>query len=713
MAGPLCTPALRHYLQVMKRFLLPALLAFAASATPVAAQGVPLPDTAWNSARALELIQRAQERRTAANADTGLASYRSDARIFVYFYLDRPDTGERNLVKTDQLALEVYWQTPDFVKQRIVGWRDQKSLPTNINYHLDHLTVVQENFGDEIRLGDGDEVTDVVHPAASGAEAVYEYLLSDSLTLRLPGAEEPVRVYELRVRPRNLSRPGFLGSVFVERRAGDIVRMDFTFTESSYVDRYLDYINISLDNGLWRGRFWLPNQQRVEIRRRIPELDIPAGSVIRANMRIGNYRFDEPMPPGFFSGDPVVALPRAQREDFPFEEDIHAEVRAEGIGPQAELREIRRLAAELVKDETLRRSAELRFRIGSASDVFRYGRAEGVVLGAGAGIETVPGLQMDVRAGWAFGAGHPLASLSLSSGLASTSVRARFYANDPRDLGVGAVTSGALNTLSAVLVGEDHFDPYYVSGASLRLRQALSPVWSLSLEGYAERQREANLNSSFSFFGDLRPVKPIDPTDLMLGGRLELRRAAPAEASEWLTGSISADFGEMDPAPGSVASAVGASPSYFRPRIETQWGRRWGARATELTVSGGGGFTVGEASVQGLYLIGGRGTVPGYPFRRFGGDRFVTLGATLAADLWQPWLRARAFGAVGWTDVTGAGAEAYARSGARTTGALLPSLGIGAGIFHDIVRIDVARGLGTEGRWEIIVEANQSFWDFL
>src|SRR5690606_2916646 len=81
----------------------------------------------------------------------------------------------------------------------------------------------------------------------------------------------------------------------------DIVRMDFTFTQSSYVDRYLDYINISLDNGLWQGRYWLPNQQRVEIRRRIPELDIPAGSVIRANVQVGNYRFDEPLPPAFFS----------------------------------------------------------------------------------------------------------------------------------------------------------------------------------------------------------------------------------------------------------------------------------------------------------------------------------------------------------------------------------------------------------------------------
>src|SRR5690606_16010333 len=88
----------------MKRvyFLLAILLSGGASFAPASAQ-VPQPDTAWNGERALELIGRAQDRRSAANADSGLSSYRADARIHVYFYLDRPDTRERNLVKTDQL----------------------------------------------------------------------------------------------------------------------------------------------------------------------------------------------------------------------------------------------------------------------------------------------------------------------------------------------------------------------------------------------------------------------------------------------------------------------------------------------------------------------------------------------------------------------------------------------------------------------------------
>src|SRR5690606_10664149 len=142
-----------------------------------------------------------------------------------------------------------------------------------------------------------------------------------------------------------------------------------------------------------------------------------------------------PSPPGFFSGPSVVALPRAQREAFAFEEDIHAEVREEGIGPEAELGQIRQLATQLLNDAAQARSRELRLRIGGASDLLRYNRSEGVAVSAGAGMEVVPGLQAGVRGGWAFGAGHPLAAATLTSRAERTGVQARFYLNDLHDIG--------------------------------------------------------------------------------------------------------------------------------------------------------------------------------------------------------------------------------------------------------------------------------------
>jgi len=262
-----------------KRATLAALLSLAwwGGPAPLWAQG---PEN-WNDDRAMELVRRTRLLRRSTVVDTAFRSYQAQARGYVYFFIDRPDSDERTLVKADQVALELFWQAPNETWQRIVGLRDEKVLPTNIRYHLDHLTVVQDDFGDRIRLGDGDEVSEVIHPAGPGATRVYDYLLADSLSIRYGGKGDEVRVYELRVRPKDPDRPGFIGSMFVDRSTAAIVRMSFTFTPASYVDPYLDYIRISLDNSLWMGKYWLPYRQEAELRRELPQLDFLAGSIIR------------------------------------------------------------------------------------------------------------------------------------------------------------------------------------------------------------------------------------------------------------------------------------------------------------------------------------------------------------------------------------------------------------------------------------------------
>ncbi|HSG09686.1 MAG TPA: hypothetical protein VLA36_15095, partial [Longimicrobiales bacterium] len=161
--------------------------------TPLSAQ----PQDGWNDGRVLELVRRARMLRRSTVVDTAFRSYRSEATGYVYFFIDRPDSDEKTLVKTDQIALELFWQAPNETWQRIVGLRDQKVLPTNIRYHLDHLTVVQDDFGDRIRLGDGDEVSEVLHPMGPGAPTTYDFRLADSLSLRYGGEGDEVRVYEV------------------------------------------------------------------------------------------------------------------------------------------------------------------------------------------------------------------------------------------------------------------------------------------------------------------------------------------------------------------------------------------------------------------------------------------------------------------------------------------------------------------------------------
>ena len=136
----------------------------------------------WNDAQTRALVERATRRRAEQLADTGLVDYRAMARGYVTFMAQVGDgfLEVPRLVKADQLALEVYWRAPNLSKQRIVGRRDTTLLPTDIQYHRDHLGIVQNNFPEFIRIGEGDEVRDVADlVAVADADEVRKVVLDD------------------------------------------------------------------------------------------------------------------------------------------------------------------------------------------------------------------------------------------------------------------------------------------------------------------------------------------------------------------------------------------------------------------------------------------------------------------------------------------------------------------------------------------------------
>lgn len=660
------------------------------------------PSGEWNGPRAVELIERARETRSMSRPDSGLSNYRADARGYVYFFLDRNDLPDRTPVRVDQIALEVYWSAPNLTKQRIVGLRDAKQLPNNIHYHLDHLTVVQDEFGDVIRLGDGDEVQDVLHPAAPGSDSLYDFRLADSLTISLSGVQEPIRVYEVEVRPRSLSEPGFIGSVFLDRASAAIVRMTFSFTPASYVDRRLDYIRISLDNGLWEGRYWLPHEQKLEIRRQYPELDFPVGGVIRGELRIGDYRFNEPLPEGLFRGHSVVALPPQTRERFPFREGIFDGLMERGLTEPQEFEQLREKVDRLAGPTPLTGLPKLRLYIPDASSALRYSRAEGVFAGAGLAYRPVPGLRLTLAGGYAIAAGAGEVTLTA---IAAVPVAGRVslagYAGELKDLEPGPATAGALNTLHAFLAGRDYTDPYRADGVRIRAERGLGALWQARVELRGEEHRSVEravahppLDGSFDF----RPVRAVPEGRLVSGTLRIFRDGAAAHMDGWWIGG-SAEVGTFE-GDAFVRPVVSAGIALERP------GNALGASAELLA-----GAVTGKPPLQRLFFIGGRGTLPGYGFRSFAGDRLLLGAGEAWAELVDPWLRFRTVATAGLTSLDNRAPPE--ETGLRPADGVRVAVGAGVGIFYDILRLDLVRGLNRGGGWEWILSVHPGLVDFL
>lgn len=658
---------------------------------------------AWNSAEVLSLIDRGIARRGYETVDTTLINYAADARGFVYFLLDAPELDRQNLVRTDQVALEVYWQSPDQIRQRIVGLRQRQELPVRrLYYYLDRLTVVQDNYGQGIVIADGDNVNDVPHPVAPGSPSFYDFRLADELTLRLPGLDEPVRVREIQVRPKDSSQPAILGSIFLEEQNGALVRMNFTFTPAAYVDPRLDYVNVVLENGLWEGRYWLPYEQRLEIRREIPELDLPFGTVIRTRMRISGYRFNQDLPPGLFAGrNPITFLPPQQRENFQFEQPIDAEWREEGIGQPAEVEEIRAEARKLLARQALSGLPDARPGARSISDIFRYNRAEGLFLGGG--LETQhSGVSLATRSGFAFGPEHGVFGIDAMLG-SDPAVTVSGYVNRLRDVGPDQPISGLANSLSSVVLGTDWSDPWYASGGALGFSSSLGDAGELDARIALERQRSASLETDYSFTGDgFRPVTPIDEGTL---GRAAIRydHDAARVSGGW-TGWVEMGGGRLR------ALEQGPDMTFGGLSAGGDWFRTASSRRAEVRLEGVAGWLAGDVPVQERFYLGGRGTLPGYRYRSFVGDRFATAQLEASADLLFPWFRGMLFGTAGWVkgDATPVNLVPM-----HPTDGIRPSVGAGVGIFYDLLRVRVARGFGNLGRTEWIVDFQPDFWDFL
>ena len=669
------------------RTLAPALVATSVlvGASPAATQEVPT----WNDARVEDLVRRARLERRSTLVDSSFYAYRAEARGYVYFFIDRPDSDERTLVKADQIALEVFWKAPSETQQRIVGLRDEKVLPTNIRYHLDHLTVVQDDFGDRIRLGDGDEVAAVLHPAAPGGPAVYDYLLADSLTLRYGGGEGEVRVYEIRVRPKDPDRPGFIGSMFVDRDRAAIVRMSFTFTPASYVDPYLDYIRISLDNSLWEGKYWLPYRQEAELRRELPQLDFLAGSIIRGRFEIGSYEFNPSIPPTTFVGTGVTAVPESQRENFPFERGLFDDLKDEGLAPRPSLEEVRAEAQQILMGRALSGLAPFRLHLASFSDGIRYNRAEGLYVGGGLHLRPQPDALLRLSAGYAVGRERP------SFGVAATARPERLvpvveaYWDQMRDMGVYPGAAPVLGSFGALLAQEDYLDPYFARGIRLTLRgpePGAGPELTLTWERHASAE---NVLSD-----DFRPVRQVDD-GVVASVRGRLPVPLPARGRGAVTGTVGrSDLGDF-----GLAVA------------EASWRMEHPDRPWHLRADVAGGASTGNTPPQMHFLLGGHGTVPGYGFRDFVGRRFWLARVEGTHPLHRPWVGIRTFATLGATHLP-ADAGLPSAWQAHDSDGLRASVGAGLSLGWDVLRLDVARGL-RDGRWDVIFSVAPRFHAWL
>src|SRR5688500_10762387 len=90
------------------RRTLASLVVLGLASCALAVRGAAQEAERWNAPEALALVVRARDVRQADAVDPERRAYQAKATGHVFFLIDRPRTGERTLVKADQIAIEVY-----------------------------------------------------------------------------------------------------------------------------------------------------------------------------------------------------------------------------------------------------------------------------------------------------------------------------------------------------------------------------------------------------------------------------------------------------------------------------------------------------------------------------------------------------------------------------------------------------------------------------
>ncbi len=675
------------------------------AAAALIALPMPLRAQQWNSPEARALAAAGSARRQEAQADSSLTSYRTRAHGFVFFLAQVGEEGlaqPPRLVKADELQVEVYWRAPNRSKQVILGWRDGTFLPTDINYHRDHLGIVTNNFGDLIRIGEGDEVRDVPHPLSPGGLEAFDFAITDSVVVE--GLEGSVSLLALAARPRDFSRPLVVGTLYLDAATAQLVRFRFSFTPAAYLDRQLEDITITLQSSLWEGRYWLPYRQEVEIRRRFSWLEFPARGIIQGRWEIEDYEVNAEFPDAVLAGPAIGGLRRTGGPDSlfsaPLSEAIAAVARPLDEREMAQIRaDIERLAGNNLL------SGLPSARIGGAgiSDFARVNRVQGLALGGRA----VLGLrrnrvQITPSFGIATADGRATGGLTARVGAGATEITAS-VGRQVRDFGEEPVIAPVLNSIAAQEFGDDYGDYLLLDAAAAGAGYRIDARHLVSVEGAIERSRSLGVEASPAN-GTYRPNPPLGAGIYRIG-RVRLERGA---------GSSVAQVSDLR---GSLALEAGDGPTnYVRGVATARWLRPVGA--TQLLFRASGGIASEGVPAYRAFAVGGRGTLVGEPYRAFGGRRSLLAHLEWRVNAPAPAIPLGSFAstgnrmvlapfaAVGWT-----GGEVDGGVGGRSDGAR-PVLGLAAELFMRLIRVEAGVALRT-GEVGVTVDIGRDWWGAL
>ena len=667
------------------------------------------------------LVQRARAMRDSVGQT--IRAYSGTVKERVGIALRTP-LKDRTLFRAEAAA-RVYWNRDDGAVIKLLGAKQQhpgseytrNGLPSFSFDELYDPTQDRLYFG---MTGARDDDVWIDHPLLEEMESSYRFQTGDTLTMTFPTGQR-VQVVELRIFPR-INKPRLIaGSIWIEPVSGAIVKGAFrssaTFDMVKDTDELdddedledvpavfkpflLDVTLITIEYSFWRMKHWMPRTLRMEGIARAGILSAPGALEL-------SYQIDEVIDDDTATVASAASVMRAWRDEngeenrtqrrrndglrgyLIYPEDMSKLAKSPDIPPPIwehsddfiTEKELRRMysgvaSLPLAPNESAVTTLTFGYRAG---DLIRYNRVEGLSLGVRAQTKLVATTYAaTVRLGAADL--QPNAAVSMTRSTMKRTIAVTVFhelqAVDARSLQPGA-------SASALLLGRDDGEYYRSSGARISFSPPASrPDW-LRLTLFAERQRAAERETTWSLSrlidGDrlLRPNLVADAADLA-GAELGLR-------GWWGTDPTGFQFGLEAIAEGATGDFDYGRGSLTARAAFPLLGSARGA--LEL----GAGTTTHGIPAQKQFFLGGAHTLRGYAGSSAVGTSFTRARGEIAKTFASNAFSLALFSDAGW---------AGERADFRTEDALL-SAGVGMSVLDGLLRIDLARALRRPTGWRL------------
>jgi hypothetical protein len=696
--------------------------------------------TAFRDPGARTLLERARSARL--QQDSALRAYDATTYERISVGSKLSSLGRERLLFRTERATRIRWQRGNGALVDITGARSAIPMfkgagDTQVNFGNVPIPYYPGRetlwIGSEVAKADAD-ANAMIHPLGNGAEAYYTYASGDSVTFQLPGGKR-ILVRELQVQPRATRWNLVVGSVWFDTGTGQLVRAVYRMAEplnmmsvareedgedpEKDMPRWIKPMLLpmtggidvmTVDYGLYEGRFWLPRMQTAEGKAR--------AGIMRFPFEL-RQRFDYES----VNADLQVPVIQVSVTDTAHGVDARRARRAErdsACANGAAFRETRRAARENSVDMLVRvpcdtaalaHSATLPHSIYDAPDsLFGDSEIDALVANAlslqrqagGTGwsapvfqygiplsrYNRIEGISTGVRVEDDMGNGysaHALARLGTDLspngelGVSRTNGRETYTANVYRRLNSANDWArdpfSLSSSLSALLFGHDDGVYFRSWGAELVHEQegGLIDSWRL----FGEEQFNASVTSHFSLAGKLSGgyfPDNIAVTKGTVAGLALRKRGSMGENPDGLRA-----FSDI-----RVEGAVG-SFDYARAMADVTISHPIaGPLDAALTLSGG--TSGGSVPTQRLWYLGGTSTVRGQDVGVAVGNAYWL--SRLELGMGSVFARPVIFGDLGW---------AGDRHGWNDGVVPVSGAGVGASFMDGLVRMDLAKGIRPRG----------------